>query len=188
MELLSLGLILFIGVHLIPTLPALKAPLVGSLGANPYKGLFSLVAAAGLVLIVIGYARAPAGPRLFTPSSTAIMIAPPAMLASFILLAAANMKTHIRAWIKHPMLLGVGIWASVHFLANGHAKAVLLFGAFLAYVVIDLISALRRKTGASFEPKTKHDVIAIISGAVLALLVMSFHRMLFGPVVVSWGY
>lgn len=188
MELLSLGLILFLGVHLIPTVPALKASLIGSLGANPYKGLFSLVSAAGLVLIVIGYAHAPAGPRLFNPSSTAIMIAPLAMVISFILLAAANMKTHIRAWIKHPMLLGVGIWALVHFLANGHAKAAVLFGAFLAYVVIDLISALRRKTGASFEPKTKQDVISIVSGALLALLVMTFHRVLFGPVVVNWGY
>lgn len=188
MELLSLGLILFLGVHLVPTMPALKASLVRSFGANPYKGLFSIVSAVGLVLIVIGYARAPAGPRLFTPSSTAIMIAPLAMVISFILLAAANMKTHIRAWIKHPMLLGVGIWALVHFLANGHAKAVVLFGAFLAYVVIDLISALRRKSGASFAPTTRHDVIAVASGTVLALVVMTFHRMLFGPVVVNWGY
>lgn len=188
MELLSLGLILFLGVHLVPTLPALKASLVRSLGENPYKGLFSLVSAAGLVLIVIGYARAPAGARLFTPSSMAIMIAPLAMLISFILLAAANMKTHIRASIKHPMLLGVGIWALVHLLANGHAKAAVLFGAFLAYVVIDLMSALRRKTGAAFAPKTKHDVIAVVSGTLLALLVMAFHRMLFGPAVVNWGF
>jgi len=188
MELLSLGLVLFLGVHLIPVMPALKASLVGSFGAKPYKGLFSLVSAAGLVLIVIGYGRAPAGPRLFNPSSAVIMIAPLAMGISFILLAAANMKTHIRAWIRHPMLLGVGIWASVHFFANGHAKAAVLFGAFLVYVVIDLISALQRRTGASFEPKTGHDVIAVVSGTLLALLVMSFHRLLFGPVVVSWGY
>ena len=66
------------------------------------------------------------------------------MVISFIFLAATNMRTHIRRAVRHPMLIGVGIWAMVHLLANGHAKATLLFGAFLAYVLIDIISATRR--------------------------------------------
>ena len=55
MALLIGGLALFIVVHLLPTRPALRAGLVGRLGQGPYRGLFSLVSIAGLVLIVLGY-------------------------------------------------------------------------------------------------------------------------------------
>jgi uncharacterized membrane protein len=187
MVILSLGLILFLGTHLVPTLPAVKAKLIGAYGQNRYKSAFSVLSALGLILIVLGYARAPHEPRLFNPYSGAILIAPLAMGISFILLAAANMKTHIRRWIKHPMLLGVGIWSAVHLLANGNAKASLLFGAFFAYVVIDLISAIRRNATKSFQPVAWQDLIAVVSGVLLALLVMSLHRLMFGVMAVNWG-
>ncbi|AIY41368.1 NnrU family protein [Collimonas arenae] len=161
--------------------------MVQSAGENRYKGMFAILSALGLILIIFGYARAPAEPRLFNSFIGAIHGAPLAMVISFILLAAANMKTHIRAWVKHPMLLGIGIWALVHLLANGHAKATVLFSAFLAYVVFDLISVIRRQTYKPFVPALKFDVIAVISGLLLALLVMTFHRQLMGVAVVPWG-
>ncbi|HEX7636526.1 MAG TPA: NnrU family protein [Noviherbaspirillum sp.] len=187
MELLILGLVLFLGIHLVPTLPAFRNKLFAKLGEKRYKGMFSVISAAGLVLIVIGYARAPSEPRLFNPYPAAIMIAPLAMVISFILLAAANMKTHIRRMVVHPMLIGVGIWAIVHLLANGHAKATVLFGAFLAYAVLDLLSAVARHATKSFTPVARQDVIAVVAGTVLALLVMVFHRKLFGVMAVGWG-
>jgi uncharacterized membrane protein len=187
MYLLSLGLVLFLGVHLIPALPGSRAKLAAALGPNRYKGVFSVVSAIGLVALAIGYARAPSGPALFQESAAAIRIVPLAMIASFILLAASHTKSHLRAWLRHPMLLGVGLWALVHLLANGSAKASLLFGAFLAYVVIDLISALRRNTAPSFAPVLRHDLIAVVAGTALALLVMAFHRQLFGVTAVPWG-
>ena len=55
MALLIGGLALFIVVHLVPTRPSLRAGLVGRLGPGLYRGLFSLVSIAGLVLIVLGY-------------------------------------------------------------------------------------------------------------------------------------
>lgn len=109
------------------------------------------------------------------------------MIVSFILLAAANMKTHIRRKLRHPMLIGVGIWATVHLLANGEARATWLFGAFLAYVVIDLISATQRNAVKELTPVMRQDVIAVVSGLVLALLVMTFHRYLFGVPAVPWS-
>jgi len=187
MQVLILGLVLFLGIHLVPALPALRNKLFDRLGENPYKGMFSVISAIGLVLIVIGYAKAPSAPQLFDPFPAAIKIAPFAMIISFVLLAAANMKTHIRHAIKHPMLIGIGIWAAVHLLANGHAKASLLFGAFLAYAAIDLFSAVRRKAVKPVTPAVRQDVVATVAGIVLALLVMTFHRTLFGVTVVSWG-
>ena len=187
MAMLVLGLVLFLGIHLLPTVPSLKARLVGNWGENRYKALFSIVAVLGLLLIIVGYGRAPGGGRVFDSSPLAIMVAPFVMAVSFVLFAAANMKTHIRAWLRHPMLLGLGIWALVHLLANGHCKATLLFGAFLAFAVLDLISAVLRNSSKSFTPSFKQDLIAIVSGVLLALLVMTFHRQLMGVQVVSWG-
>jgi uncharacterized membrane protein len=187
MEVLVLGLVLFLGIHLLPVLTGARNALYTRLGEKGYKGLFSLVSALGLVLIVVGYARAPSEPRLFNPLPAAIIIAPLAMIVSFILLASANMRTHIRHTLKHPMLIGVGIWALVHLLANGEAKAALLFGAFLAYVVIDLASVVQRKAVKAFTPVAPQDVMAVVAGIVIALLVMAFHRYLFGAAAVPWG-
>jgi uncharacterized membrane protein len=187
MVILVFGLVLFLGIHLVPMLPGMRNSLLESYGEKRYKGVFSLISALGLLLIVIGYARAPAAPRLFNPFPGAIAIAPIAMVISFVLLAAANMRTHIRRAVMHPMLIGVGIWAAVHLLANGHAKDTLLFGAFLAYAVIDIISATRRHAVKPFKPVAKQDAIAIVAGILLALLVMTFHRQLFGVRTIAWG-
>lgn len=188
MGILILGLVLFIGIHLVQVLTPLRRSFFGTLGEKKYKAGFSLISALGLVLIVIGYAMAPSEPRLFAPYPFAVMIAPLAMLVSFILLAAANMRTHIRHTLRHPMLLGVGIWSLVHLLANGEAKAVLLFGSFLAYTVVDLASATSRHTAKPFTPVARQDVMAVTAGIVLALLVMFLHRPLFGVQAVHWGW
>ena len=65
--------------------------------------------------------------------------------------------------------------------------ATILFGAFLAYALIDLLSATQRHAVKSFEPVKKQDYIALGSGIVLALLFMTFHRLIIGVKVVPWG-
>ena len=138
-------------------------------------------------MIVWGYAIAPRGEQLFAPSMLARELAPYAMALSFVLLAAANMRSHIRRTLKHPMLAGIGVWALTHLLANGHERATLLFAAFLAYVALDLGSVMARGSVKQFEPLRKHDVIAIGGGIGLALLVMLFHRIIFGVAPVAWS-
>lgn len=187
MGMLVLGLALFLGMHLLPAITGLRTRLLAAFGEARYKSMFSLLAVAGLLLIVLGYAGAPAEPRLFAPYPAALRLAPLAMILSFVLLVAANMRTHLRRKLRHPMLLGVGIWAAMHLLANGEARATVLFGAFLAYVAVDLVSAVRRHTAKAFEPAWRQDALAVAAGIGLALLVMAFHRPLFGVPVVPWG-
>lgn len=187
MTILALGLILFLGIHLLPTVPAARGALVVRFGDQRYRGAFSLVSLVGLVLIVVGYRSVGPGAQLFAPLRAAIAIAPVAMTISFILFAAANMRTHLRRALGHPMLLGTLIWAGVHLAANGDARGTLLFGSFLAFAVVDLVSAIRRRAVKTFEPAVKQDVVAVAAGVVIALLVMTFHRALFGPAVVSFG-
>lgn len=187
MTLLITGLVLFLGIHLVPALPALRARWVNVLGEERYKITFTLVAALGLALIVAGYAMAPRGAQLFAPSPTARAIAPLAMVASFILLASANMKTHIRARIHHPMLIGIIVWSVVHLLANGDARGTLLFASFLVYAVVDLASAINRHAVKPFVPAAKYDVMAVAGGVLLAAAVMLLHRLLFGVPAVVWS-
>ena len=141
----------------------------------------------GIVLIVVGFGRAPREPLLFAPSMAAIRIAPIAVSVAFVLFAAANMPTNIRRALRHPMLLGLLIWAVVHLLANGDLRGTVLFGAFAAYAIVDLASAVHRHAVKPFEPRAKFDAIAVIAGIGVALVVMMFHRPLFGFAVVPFG-
>ena len=187
MTLLVLGLLVFIGIHLLPMFPALRARLAAQWGEGRYKGLFSLVSLAGFALIIAGYAMAERGAQLFSARPLAIAIAPYAMPIAFILFAAANMPGYIRQSLKHPMLIGLLIWSTVHLLANGDVRGTVLFGAFLGYAIVDLISAIQRHAEKKSEPRVRPDVIAVIAGIVIALLFMTFHRVLFGVRVVPFG-
>lgn len=188
MTLLIAGLALFMGLHLVPTVPGARAALAKRWGEQRYKGLFSLGSGVGLILIVAGYASADRGAQLFAPVAAARAAAPYAMTLVFILLASSHAPSHIRAAVRHPMLIGVLVWGIVHLLANGDERGTLLFGAFVAYAVIDLISAVRRGTAAQFAPSLRGDVVSIVGGTAVALLVMTFHRTLFGVLVVGFGY
>jgi uncharacterized membrane protein len=187
MSLLVTGLVVFLGVHLLPTVPSWRNAVRDGWGERRYRLAFSLASALGLALIVAGYARTGAREPWFEAWPAARAIAPYAMIVSFVLLAAANMRTHLRRALGHPMLIGVAIWAGVHLAANGDRAGTVLFGAILAYALVDLVSAIRRRAVKAFEPTAKHDAIAVVAGVVIALAVMTLHRPLFGVATVPFG-
>jgi uncharacterized membrane protein len=187
MMLLVAGLVVFLGVHFVPAFPQIRSSLIARLGEGRYKGLFSLASAAGLAMIVVGFMHAPSTGRIFAPNAAAIAVAPLAITLAFILFAAANMRGYLRHALKHPMLLGLAVWATVHLLANGDLRGTLLFGAFLVYAVVDLASAISRDAVKPFVPSVKYDVMAVVGGAVIAIGVMALHRVLFGVRVVTFG-
>jgi uncharacterized membrane protein len=77
------------------------------------------------------------------------------------------------------------LWSGVHLLANGDLAGTILFGSFLAYSIVDLVSAIARRSGKAFVPQWKFDAMALVGGLLLAYLTMHFHARLFGtaPVV-----
>jgi uncharacterized membrane protein len=187
MTTLIAGLVLFLGIHLLPTFTTLKGSLTARWGERRYKGLFSLVSFAGLALIIAGYAMAQRGAQLFPPQPVAIAIAPYAVIVAFVLFAAANMPGHLRQILKHPMLIGLLIWSTVHLLANGDLRGTVLFGSFLVYAVVDLASAVHRHTEKTTKAVVRADVVAVVAGIVVALIFMTLHRVLFGVRVVPFG-
>lgn len=148
MTLLIAGLAIFIGAHLVPTLPSLRETLRANLGAGGYQIAFSLLSVLGLVLIVLGYGEARtlgrANPQLFVPPSWGRHVTYLLMLGAFILLVAAYVPSRIRDKARHPMLAAVKLWALGHLFVRGDLASVLLFSSLLAYAAYDRVSVGRR--------------------------------------------
>ena len=187
MALLIAGLVLFLGVHLVPAVPPLRRAWAGALGDKRYRGLFALVSIAGFVLLIAGYVVASPGRRLFAPSVGAIHAAPLVVTLAFILLAASHMRGHLRKTLRHPMVIGVVLWSGIHLLANGDLRGTILFGSFLAWSLLDLASSFARGGAPDFEPNTRHDVMAVVGGIGVSLVVMLLHRVLFGVAPVAFS-
>lgn len=191
MSILVTGLVLFLGLHLIPMIPSLKARLVRGLGRIPYATLFALGAAGSLVLIVWGFGRAAdAGPVFLYDPPVALrhgmMLV---MLPVFPLLVAACVPTRIRTIVPHPVPLAIGLWASAHLMANGDLAAVLLFGSFLVLAVADALSRRRRLAAgliAAPEPGTPGGDLAVIGLGLLlyAVFLWKLHLWIIGVPVI----
>ncbi len=183
MTLLIIGLVIFIGIHLVPTVVPLRAALIQGLGEKPYRGLFALVSLAGLVLIVIGKARADFVP-VYDPPAWGRLVPAILMLPALILLPAANMPTNIKRFTRHPMLWGVTLWAAGHLLANGDQASLLLFGSLGAYAVFDMISAnARGAVKSTTRYPVKKDVMVVVAGLVTYVVLVVAHPWLFGVAV-----
>lgn len=193
MILLIAGLAMFFAIHLLPTNRPLRAGMAGRFGEGAYKGIFSLIALAGFVLIVLGYAKMQGmlgskNPILWDPPTWTRHVAFTLMLPAMILLVAAYVPSRIRAAMKHPMLIAIKLWALAHLLANGDVASIVLFGSFLAYAVFDRISLKRRgDTGAGgANAPVINDVLVVVAGlALYALMLFWGHRVLIGVPLVG---
>ena len=186
MTLMLIGLIVFLGAHSTRIFAeGWRGSMVAKLGANGWKGLYSLVSVTGLVLIVLGYGAARADPVwLWHPPVWTRHAASLFTLGAFILLAAAYVPSNrIKAAVGHPMVAGVKLWAFAHLLSNGTLADVLLFGSFLAWAIADFVSARRRDrlAGVTYNGGTVPTVFTVALGVVLwAAFAFWLHRVLIG--------
>lgn len=185
MFVLVLGLVLFLGVHSIGIVaPQWRDRMALRLGSQPWRGLYSVVSLAGLLLLVHGFALARAAPSYwYFPPAGLRSVTRALMLPVFPLLLAAYLPGRIQAAVKHPMLAAVKLWAFAHLLSNGSAAGVVLFGSLLVWAVADRISLKRRPVRAvhGAAPSKWNDLIAIVLGLALYAMFMSWaHLKLIG--------
>jgi len=187
---LVVGLVLFFAPHSVGILrPAWRAQWMQRFGAGSWKLGYSLFSVAGLVLIIVGFGLARQHPQvLYVPPAWLRPVTFLLMLPVFPLLIATYLPGAITRIVRHPMLSAVKCWASAHLLANGMLVAVLLFGSFLLWAILDRIS-LRRRAGpvAPSLPAGRHnDLAAVLIGlALYALVVWRLHALLIGVPVLA---
>ena len=192
MSVLLLGLVLFLAAHSVRIVAdGWRSRTIARLGEGPWKGIYSLVSLAGFALVVWGYGLARQQPvPLWDPPAWTRHLAALLMVASFVLLVATYVPhSGLKARLHHPMVLSVKVWALAHLLANGMLADVVLFGAFLAWSVLDYRSARRRDeaAGTSYAAGTSGATATtvVIGLVVWALFAFWAHRWLIGVPVFS---
>jgi len=181
-----LGLVVFLGAHVFVSMRDRRAALIAGIGRGAYLGLFSLVAIVGLVLIGYGLAayRVEGIIPLWYPPAWTRHIVVALMWPASIAVVAAYIPGDIKRVLKHPMLVGVKLWAFAHLCANGDLGGIILFGSVLAWAVYDRITLKHRKdAGAPPIPTAgrRNDIIAIVVGTILYLaLGFVFHPIVIG--------
>jgi uncharacterized membrane protein len=184
---LVIGLVLFLGVHSVRIVSdGWRTQTLARMGEGPWKGLYSLVSAVGLALIVWGYGLARQQPVvLWVPPVGMRHAAALLTLVAFVLLAATYVpRNGIRARLHHPMVLGVKVWALAHLLSNGTVADVLLFGGFLLWAVVSFRAARQRDRvqGTVYAPGTAAatGITVVVGIAVWAAFAFWAHAWLIG--------
>lgn len=188
MVVLIAGLLIFLGGHSVRIFAeGWRTGAIAKLGPMRWKGLYSLVSLVGFVLIVWGYGLARQEPVVLWPAAPAAVrhISSLLTLIAFVLLAASQLPNNqIRGRLRHPMLLGVKVWAFAHLIANNTLADLVLFGAFLAWAALDFRAARQRdrREGTVYPAGTlTGTLIALAVGiAAWAAFALGLHVMLIG--------
>ncbi len=181
------GLIIFFSVHSTRIFASgWRTKCITIKGENVWKGIYSLLSIAGLLLIIYGYGLSRADPVfLWTPPSWTRHLASLLVLFAFILIAAAYIPgNHLKARLGHPMYAGVKIWAFAHLATNGRLGDALLFGCFLVWAIVGFSSARRRDRSAGTvyaKGTAKGTVLTFVVGIIAYGAFASYlHRVLIG--------
>ena len=186
MSLLIIGLIIFLGSHSCRIFAEpWRNHMIDRLGEVKWKGLYTIISLIGFVIMVIGYGQARQNTVvLWQPNALLIYIALALNLVSFIFLAGSSPSNNaIRLKLKHPMILGVKVWALAHLLANGTLVDLILFGSFLLWAVLDFRSARKRPIHMPEKAlvSSKATMIVVFTGIALwAAFIFGLHQYLIG--------
>jgi uncharacterized membrane protein len=181
---LILGLVLFIGIHSISIIAPVYRETLVTKNEKAYKAVYALLSFLGLYFIVTGYGALRENPSIIYFGAQSLRpLVSILMLGGFILFLAPYFPGKIKAAAKNPQLLSVVLWAFSHLLVNGNLADILLFGSFLAWAIVDLISMKKRQQRVVSPLKASwvNDVIVIVVGTVFYVIFVIFlHSYLIG--------
>jgi uncharacterized membrane protein len=160
--------------------------MMARLGGTTWKGLYALLSAVGLGLIVWGFGMVRKQPvEMWWPPSFMRHVAWLLTLAAFVLLAATYVpRNAIKARLHHPMALAVAVWAVAHLLANGNVAHGVLFGSFLVWSVLSFRASRGRDRAAQtvYPAGTSAGTVATLVAGAAAWALFAFwaHGILMG--------
>lgn len=183
MALLVLGLLLWCLAHFFPRIaPGAHDAVVARVGAGPARGITAGFIFLGLVLIVIGFRSAPFV-GVYDPPAWGIHLNNLMMFGAVLLLGMRHSRGRARSWLRHPMLIGVMVWALAHLLVNGDGASIVLFGTMLVWAVAE-IALINRAEPAWVRPAPgpiRGDVRLLGISVVLFAVIIAVHTFLGYP-------
>jgi uncharacterized membrane protein len=175
LAIMIIGLALFLGTHTVTTMRGQREALIARVGERAYKGVYSLASLIGIILIVYGFARYRAEGiiDIWHPPRWLYFLNNILLWPACVCVAAAYVPGDIKRVLKHPMLVGIKLWAFGHLLANGDLGGIILFGSFLAWAVYDRLTLKYRTDPGAPDlglGGRDCDTVAVIVGTLLYLV------------------
>ena len=176
---LIFGLVLFLGAHSTRIFAdEWRTRTLQGWGEKPFKAIYALVSLLGFYGLIVGYAEVRLEPVFIwqPPIATRHISLLLMLFASILLVAAYIPANHFKVRLGHPMVLSVKVWALAHLLSNGNLADIVLFGAFLAWSVMNFKSARARdraqaQSSAQVSDDTAQTTLAKISATLIAVVV-----------------
>jgi len=150
---------LFFVIHIFISGTPLRDRVVGMMGEQPYRGLFSLITLGSVVWMGFAYAATKNMDPLWTPPGWLRHVGGVVMLLAFLFavigLATPNPTSVQQEGLlkkgedaakgivritRHPFLWAVTIWAAFHIAANGDRPSLIFFGTFLIVALAGMVS------------------------------------------------
>ena len=151
----------FAGSHLLLSTLPVRRRLVTRMGEQPFRGLYSLVAFAFFVPLVLTYfTHKHGGPILWALPHGPVLTSTVYLMMGFaFVLVAAGLLQPSPAFVvpgdgapravhritRHPVMMGLALAGLAHLLPNGSATDVAFFGGFLLFALIGAAHQDRRK-------------------------------------------
>lgn len=169
---LVLGVLLWALAHMFKRLAPKARKGMGSSG----KGMVAAASLIGIVLMVIGYKMAEPT-FLWALGSWTYHLNNLLMVIAVILLGAGHSKSHVRGWMRHPMLTAVIVWAVAHLLVNGDLPSLILFGGLGIWAIVEMV-LINRAEPKWTPPKggtVAGDIKLIVISAVVFVVIVLIH-------------
>lgn len=165
----------FFASHALPVRPAVKRPIVARIGVRGFSLAYSALSVMVLAWLIVAAGRAPYVMLWsFAPWQLWVPVIVNAFAAVILALGTGRPNplsfggahndrfdpAHpgIVGWVRHPLLVAIGLWAGAHMVPNGDLAHVLLFGTFLGFAGLGMRMIDRRKRrlmGADWDRLTK---------------------------------
>jgi uncharacterized membrane protein len=194
---LILSTAFFVGAHIMLSSLPVRGVLIGRIGEGGHRALYTVAVTAGFVWMLFSYGDAqPVAPQLWVPPPAMAMVPVVLMpIAAILLVCSVTTRnptavggdrivrepkpvSGIMTVTRHPMMVGVAIWAVSHLLSNGDAASIILFGGLLLLAVGGMLHIDHRRAatlGGDWGP------VALTTG------IVPFWAAIQGRVSVDWS-
>jgi uncharacterized membrane protein len=168
----------FAGSHLLLSSMPVRQRLIGRVGEDAFRGVYSLVAFTFFVpLVWVYFANKHAGPALWVvPVGPALRWAIYAGMAlafvlivgSFVQASPANIvpgqatPRGLLRITRHPLLMGLAVFGLVHLVPNGHAADVAFFAGFVVFPFIGAWHQDQRKLATVPEYRAFYEQTSLV--------------------------